>query len=405
MKKHILAAALLIIVTTAPAWAQQVRVNHNRTPLRAEPTPTSTALTLYQAGSALDVISLKDGWYKVRDPKTSQEGYILATLVDLLPGKPAPQPVPHTAPQQAPAAALPPPTQPAPQAAAPPAQSPAKPAGLQGPATAPAKPAPTAGQAAPAKPPVKGQATKSRGWTDYAFIGVGAVYQQGSPGFSTEYTFTEYLEQVAVKAEYPAMAGPGFDAGGAVRVWRNLAVGVAVTGATRSSNATVSASIPHPFYFNVGRPIEGSVGVERTEYAAHVHGLWVIPSGNRLLVAIGGGASFFSVRQSLVEGVTYAESYPYDSATFASASVSEASASAVGFGVTADVGYYFSRTIGVGGVVRYAKATVSLPYRSSTLSMDAGGFEAGVGLRVRFRQGKPKPATKLPTAPARPAKK
>ena len=229
------------------------------------------------------------------------------------------------------------------------------------------------------------------------------MYQAGSPAFSTEYSYTEYLEPVTVKTDYPATKGPGFDAAGAVRVWRNLAAGVGVTGGTRTGDATVNASIPHPFYFEVGRPIEGSVNVTRTEYAAHVHALWVIPAGERLLVAVGGGPSFFSIRQSLVDSVTYTESYPYDSAAFASAPINEASGSAVGFGVTLDVGYYFSRTIGIGGVVRYAKATVSLPDHSSTLTVDAGGFEAGVGLRVRFRQGKPKPKTP-PVAP-KPLKK
>ena len=85
-----LAVVLVLAVATAAA-AQQVRVNNNRTPLRAEPTQTSTALTYVQAGTALDVISVSDGWYKVRDPKTKVEGYVLATLVDELPSsKPAP---------------------------------------------------------------------------------------------------------------------------------------------------------------------------------------------------------------------------------------------------------------------------------------------------------------------------
>jgi opacity protein-like surface antigen len=86
MTKTLALVAVFVLAFAASSAAQQVRVNHNRTPLRAEPTPTSTALAFYQAGSALDVIGRSEGWYKVRDPRTKVEGYILASLVDELPG-------------------------------------------------------------------------------------------------------------------------------------------------------------------------------------------------------------------------------------------------------------------------------------------------------------------------------
>ena len=101
MKKHTILVVAFILMVAVPAWAQQVRVNHNRTPLRSEPTQTSKVLEYYQAGSALVIISLNDGWYKVRDPKTKREGYILATLVDVLPGSSQPQPTPSRCPRRA----------------------------------------------------------------------------------------------------------------------------------------------------------------------------------------------------------------------------------------------------------------------------------------------------------------
>lgn len=78
-------AVALVLGFAAAAAAQQVRVNHNRTPLRAEPTQTSPAVEFYQAGTALDIVGRLEGWYKVRNPKTGREGYVLASLVDELP--------------------------------------------------------------------------------------------------------------------------------------------------------------------------------------------------------------------------------------------------------------------------------------------------------------------------------
>jgi opacity protein-like surface antigen len=91
MTKKLVLIVVLVLAFAASAAAQQVRVNHNRTPLRAEPTTTSPALAFYDAGTALDLVGVTSGWYKVRDPKTKLEGFIVATLVDELPGsKPLP---------------------------------------------------------------------------------------------------------------------------------------------------------------------------------------------------------------------------------------------------------------------------------------------------------------------------
>jgi len=152
MTKRLTLVVIFVLTLSTAAAAQQARVNHNRTPLRSEPTPTSTLLAYYPAGSALDIISVSDGWYKVRDPKTGQEGYILASLVDVLPGsKPAP------AAQERPA---PPPTQPATKPM-PPAPSPSK-ATTSPPTSTASKPLPTSGAqvrpTAPAKPGVPAKA-------------------------------------------------------------------------------------------------------------------------------------------------------------------------------------------------------------------------------------------------------
>jgi len=131
----------------------------------------------------------------------------------------------------------------------------------------------------------------------------------------------------------------------------------------------------------------------------------VIPAGRRILIAAGGGPSFISVKQSLVQSVSYSESYPYDTATFTSASVSQPSASAVGFGGSVEIGYYFTRTIGLGAVVRYYRATVSFPSHDATLSVDAGGFEGGLGFRFRIPQGKPKNVPAKQPLAVKPVKK
>ena len=93
-----------------------------------------------------------------------------------------------------------------------------------------------------------------------------------------------------------------------------------------------------------------------------------------------GGPSFFTVKQSVVTGITYDEDYPYDEATFSGADVETEEEQKTGFNVGADVGYYFTRNVGVGGIIRFSQTKVTF----SLGEVDAGGAMVGGGLRFRF---------------------
>ena len=180
-----------------------------------------------------------------------------------------------------------------------------------------------------------------------------------------------------------------FDAGGGYRLWKNLAAGVAVSYFTRSDSASTTSSFPHPFFFNQPRAVAGdAAGVTRTETAVHVQAMYLVNPGGpggRLRVVLSGGPSFFTVEQDLVTEVTITETFPYDTATFASAQTSREKGSAPAFNVGADVMWMFNRRFGVGGLVRFARTSVDLDAPGGrTISMDAGGIYAGGGIRVLF---------------------
>ncbi len=78
----VMAVGLLLTLAAQSAAQEAVRVKANRTPLRAEPSSASVAVTFYQAGTTLQVIEARGGWYRVRDPQTRREGYIMAVLVE-----------------------------------------------------------------------------------------------------------------------------------------------------------------------------------------------------------------------------------------------------------------------------------------------------------------------------------
>ena len=184
MRKRVVIILAFVLLIAVHASAQQVRVKGNRTPLRDQPTPTSTALAFYQMGTRLDVIDVANGWYKVRDPQTKAEGYIMATLVELLPA-PAPR-VPAR-----PAATAPPP-EPKPKLPPAPPITPQTTTSKPEPATPGQRPTPPPTHVAPTTPPstntvVKKPVTNPNRRTDRAYLLGRVGYFVGSSEFSDIY--------------------------------------------------------------------------------------------------------------------------------------------------------------------------------------------------------------------------
>jgi hypothetical protein len=129
----------------------------------------------------------------------------------------------------------------------------------------------------------------------------------------------------------------------------------------------------------------------------HLSALYGIPIGANFEVAVGGGPSFFFVDRTFVDSVAYNETYPFDAATFASTTTREVKENQAGFHIGGDVSWYFTDTVGVGGVVRFTRATLKFPAAEGsdqTIAADLGGLQVGVGLRLRFggRRQAPPPA-------------
>ena len=272
------------------------------------------------------------------------------------------------------------------------------------PAAKPASP-PAAKPAVPQTAKPAAPSSSSKRWTDVGYVVVSGGYQAGSSGFSESFSFPQNVEQATVTTQYPKKDGGTFDAGAGFRVWRNLAAGVSVSGISRTTDGAVNGSIPHPFYFNAGRAIEGTASLERTETAVHVQAAYVVPAGRRMLVTLSGGPTFFSVKQTLVESVQISESYPYDTAILRSAPTSSVTKSVTGFNAGIDFGYYFTRAVGAGVLVRYAGGNVALPTHDTTITTKVGGFQVAGGLRLRIPKPAPKKTPPKAPTPAPPVKR
>ncbi|MBI3400439.1 MAG: hypothetical protein HY048_03375 [Acidobacteria bacterium] len=199
------------------------------------------------------------------------------------------------------------------------------------------------------------------------------------------FTVQKNLEPAPVTFDVDRAMDVWFDGGIVARIHGRWSVGAAVSFATRNTDGHVGAAIPHPFVFNLPRPIGGTVGATRTEIAVHLDAIYRVATRGRLELNVSGGGSIFNTRQTLITDVAYADAYPFDTATFASATTTRATATAGGFNVGADATWKRWRRVGLGGMVRFAHASKTFTADTgNSAASDLGGLQAGGGVRFAF---------------------
>src|SRR6185369_15637755 len=108
-----------------------------------------------------------------------------------------------------------------------------------------------------------------------------------------------YAETATITTEYKNARGLTFDSGILFRLAGNVGVGATLSTFGKRSDASITGSIPHPFFFNTPRTITGTATPQRAETVVHIQAAYVVVS-KKWDVAISAGPSIFSINQDLV---------------------------------------------------------------------------------------------------------
>jgi hypothetical protein len=230
-----------------------------------------------------------------------------------------------------------------------------------------------------------------------AFISVNGGRQLASNDFTHDVTFSfavlpNTFANVTEKVEYPVGNTAAFDVAGGVYATRNIGVGAAFTLVKQNQQASLTSEIPD---FGVG-PIHrmGMTAFDRSEKGIHVQLMGMVPVHERLTLCFFGGPSFAAVTQDVIAQVGFGSFV---------VPRQELDDTAWGFNVGGDVAWFFTNNIGIGGAVRFTRATVEFPnlLRETAspsgnagnppflegqrrVESDAGGTQLMVGMRFRF---------------------
>lgn len=216
-------------------------------------------------------------------------------------------------------------------------------------------------------------------------LDVNAGVQLLSTTATQDFTVAINQEDASIVNDIDLSGGGFFDAGAAYKIGRQLWLGGNVSFLSRTVGSHLVAQIPHPFYFSQPRTIEGDVtGLKNTETGIHISIGYERPLTQTVDITYFAGPSFFTVKQGIATNVNYDSVYPFDTATFASATTGTATGTLFGFNAGADISKRMSRTVSVAGLIRFTRGSGTVATGTNELDTTAGGLMAGAGVRLRF---------------------
>ena len=102
------------------------------------------------------------------------------------------------------------------------------------------------------------------------FVNVSGGIQTAPAGFDDAFDLPLNTENEHVTVAYPSKVGGLFGASVSYRLWRQFVVGLGATRSNSSGDAQVRADLPHPFFDNRFRAIEGTADTNRDETGTHL---------------------------------------------------------------------------------------------------------------------------------------
>ena len=237
--------------------------------------------------------------------------------------------------------------------------------------------------------PAVGQVSSRQGGIvrNRVVLHVNGGLQWGEEAFRRTFGFRAYGEDARFDEAHQSTGGGLLDVGGSWTIWTQLSLGASYTQLSKADSTVLTGRVPHPTSTNAPRTIDPqTLALVHQERATHVFAAWAVPLDEKMTLSLFGGPSFFALTQGVVTGVHLSEigGPPWPEVRVGDVSSGEFKKNGVGVHAGVDFRYMFTRWLGIGGFVRYSKASVDLVSAEGNRPLDVGGVQSGGGLRVRF---------------------
>jgi hypothetical protein len=223
-------------------------------------------------------------------------------------------------------------------------------------------------------------------WEHTGFVSIFGGFQGGTSDVTDTRGFRIYEEDGSFTATQRFGGGGLLWIGGGMKVWHSLLAGAALSRTSDRYNTAIAASAPHPVVFGQPRAAGAEAGgMRHGETGFHLQAIWMVPVAERFDVGVSLGPSILRVTHTFVTEIGIEEvGVPFSQANIGRVETAQVSDTAFGVNVGADVTYTWTEQLGVTGVLRYVRATARMGAGGQNVSVDAGGFQIGIGARFTF---------------------
>ena len=211
------------------------------------------------------------------------------------------------------------------------------------------------------------------------------AYHTSTKSFTDSATFIRFLEQGSSSRNYEGGTGIVFEVGSIYSITSSFGVMGSIELFDGDNDAAFREIVPHPLFFDQDRSLEGrDSSLSYSEKALHLDAVYTLEVSS-CTVDLYGGPSFFLTETDLLTEIRTSSSYPFDELTLGGTSVGKFQENQLGFNVGGALTFRFNRLLGIAFQARYSRANVSLTRDDAKdLDFNAGGFRAGVGIRLAF---------------------
>lgn len=230
------------------------------------------------------------------------------------------------------------------------------------------------------------------------FIDINAINVVPADKDQHTYTYTEriYGEIGGLASSYPKLPNaPGLDVS-AGWVAPGLGLGFQIQSELvtyKYKTVGMSIAIPSPYFFNL-TAFDSDVAnrdLERKDLGVSIGAMYKLPIPNdRVWIRVFGGPTYFHLQHEFVNDIEFTQFAPsilrINQVTITDQEIKEVTGTAWGYHAGVDAAFYFAKHVGVGGVIRFTKGTVTVREPLSELDVDlkVGKTTFGGGLRIRF---------------------
>jgi len=222
-----------------------------------------------------------------------------------------------------------------------------------------------------------GSRAGAQGLDGKLFINVNGGGQTQARSLDNSFSIPIYGQTATVATTTTIPSGGIFDMSVGYKVMQNFGVAIGFSTFSVKGASAGAASVPSPIFFN--RPLAVTIPespADRKDRSVYVLLVGFVPVTDKVELALSIGPSFTRVQQSMITSV----SIPAGTQNVNPTQQSQ-SGTAKGVNVGADLTYMFIKQVGAGAFMRYNGGSVDL---ESASGLKAGGFQVGLGGRLRF---------------------